>query len=162
MTRDPSNPLGQPEQPGYEERDVDTRGVTRIAAALVIVLILCCLVSASYFFFLEKRTTQLEGPILSALPRSEKPFPRPQLQADPALDYAEYHRAEEERLTQYRWIDREKGIVAIPIDRAIELTLERGLPFGPEAAQGANAPTWQEMLQSRAATMPVSEKGAQP
>jgi hypothetical protein len=28
----------------------------------------------------------------------------------------------------YRWLDREQGIISIPIDRAMDLTAERGLP----------------------------------
>lgn len=32
-------------------------------------------------------------------------------------------RNERARLTEYRWVDEEKGIVRIPLDRAIELTV---------------------------------------
>jgi hypothetical protein len=31
-------------------------------------------------------------------------------------------------LNSYGWVDKEAGVVRIPIERAIELTLERGLP----------------------------------
>jgi hypothetical protein len=55
-------------------------------------------------------------------------------------------RAEEHReLTTYGWIDRKAGIVHIPVDRAIDLTLARGLPV----SQG----TTQEISQG----VPVSE-----
>ena len=30
-----------------------------------------------------------------------------------------------ERINEYRWVDREKGIVAIPIDRAMQLYVEK-------------------------------------
>jgi hypothetical protein len=32
----------------------------------------------------------------------------------------------------YRWLDREHNIISIPIDRAIDLTVERGLPARPQ------------------------------
>ena len=31
-------------------------------------------------------------------------------------------------LNNYGWVDKEAGVIRIPIERAIELTLERGLP----------------------------------
>jgi hypothetical protein len=42
--------------------------------------------------------------------------------------YADFERKENEALSSYGWIDRQAGIVRIPIDRAIELTLKKGLP----------------------------------
>ncbi len=36
--------------------------------------------------------------------------------------------AEEKILHSYGWIDQQKGIVRIPIERAMELTAQRGLP----------------------------------
>jgi hypothetical protein len=32
----------------------------------------------------------------------------------------------------YRWIDRQQNIISIPIDRAIDLTVDRGLPARPK------------------------------
>lgn len=34
-------------------------------------------------------------------------------------------------LTTYGWVDKDKGIVHIPIDKAMELLLQRGLPTRP-------------------------------
>jgi hypothetical protein len=38
-------------------------------------------------------------------------------------------------LEGYGWVDREAGVVRVPIERAMELLLERGLPTRPEAEQ---------------------------
>ena len=52
----------------------------------------------------------------------------PELQAVPAREL-ERHRAWEERvLGATEWIDPVNGVVRIPIERALELTLEEGLP----------------------------------
>lgn len=40
-----------------------------------------------------------------------------------------------EILSTYGWIDQEAGVVRIPIDRAIDLSLERGLPARESAAE---------------------------
>jgi hypothetical protein len=54
--------------------------------------------------------------------------PAPTLQIDPNRDLAEMRRDEQERLTSYGWVDRSRGTVHIPIERALDLTLQRGLP----------------------------------
>jgi hypothetical protein len=52
-------------------------------------------------------------------------------------------RAEQEaRLHAYRWVDKQKGVVAVPIDRAIELLVRGEAPLTPEVPDqsGAVAP----------------------
>jgi mono/diheme cytochrome c family protein len=50
-------------------------------------------------------------------------------------------RAEEvARLTEYGWVDQEAGVAHIPIDRAISLVAERGLPVGVEATEETSEP----------------------
>jgi hypothetical protein len=41
---------------------------------------------------------------------------------------AELRAAEEEILGSYSWAEKEKNVVRIPIERAMELIAERGLP----------------------------------
>jgi hypothetical protein len=50
----------------------------------------------------------------------------PALQIDPEQDLAMLRAEEKGRLESYSWVDRERGIVAIPIERAMELMVERG------------------------------------
>lgn len=54
--------------------------------------------------------------------------PRPRLQPDPPLELAEFRNSEEQKLTRYGWVDRKAQVVRIPIDRAIDLLAERGIP----------------------------------
>ena len=51
--------------------------------------------------------------------------PEPLLQVSPTEDWTEMLQREREILNSYRWVDRSKGIVHIPIERAMELTVER-------------------------------------
>jgi hypothetical protein len=44
----------------------------------------------------------------------------------PVEDYQRLREEEAQRLREYQWIDREDGIARIPIERAMELILERG------------------------------------
>jgi hypothetical protein len=40
---------------------------------------------------------------------------------------------EEKTLHSYGWVDQRAGVVRIPIDRAMELVAQRGLPTRPQA-----------------------------
>jgi hypothetical protein len=54
--------------------------------------------------------------------------PQPRLQDEPARDMEILRAEEDSRLSTYGWVDRAAGVGRIPIDRAIDLILERGLP----------------------------------
>jgi hypothetical protein len=63
----------------------------------------------------------------------------PLLQAQPATDLEHMRQQEASTLGSYGWIDREQGVVRIPIERAMDLALERGFPTretGREAGEG--------------------------
>jgi hypothetical protein len=67
-------------------------------------------------------------------------FPEPRLQPDEYRDYVVFRKRVDEQLNSYSWIDKNTGSVRIPVDRAIELVAERGLPVN-EAAPSPVAPT---------------------
>jgi hypothetical protein len=56
-------------------------------------------------------------------------FPTPRLQTDDGnQDIATLHEREDLLLGHYSWVDRSQGKVRIPIERAMELIAQRGLP----------------------------------
>jgi hypothetical protein len=57
-----------------------------------------------------------------------------QLQIEPQLDLERFRGSEEARLETYGWVDEESGIVRLPIEEAMRLTLERGLPASDASA----------------------------
>jgi hypothetical protein len=63
-------------------------------------------------------------------------FPTPRLQGDDGnQDTADLHEREDLLLENYSWVDRSKGTVRIPIERAMELIAQRGLPVEPKPQQ---------------------------
>jgi hypothetical protein len=63
-------------------------------------------------------------------------FPTPRLQGDDGnQDTADLHAREDLLLDNYSWVDRSKGTVRIPIDRAMELIAQRGLPVAQQPPQ---------------------------
>lgn len=57
--------------------------------------------------------------------------PAPRLQTDPTEDLAQFRSDEEQRLNSYYWIDKQKDIVHIPIDRAMREVAEKGIDGFP-------------------------------
>jgi hypothetical protein len=65
-------------------------------------------------------------------------FPTPRLELDDGnTDLAELHEREDLLLNYYSWIDRGKGTVRIPIERAMEIIAQKGLPVAPAEQEQA-------------------------
>jgi len=72
--------------------------------------------------------------------------PEPRLEETPNTDLQEMRAAEDRVLSSCGWLDQQDGIVRLPIDRAMDLIAQRGLPArhesGPQsAAAGVTVPT---------------------
>ena len=80
---------------------------------------------------------RLETPASPLATRTVPIEPRLQVQAPKELKALQA--AEQEILTSYAWVNKEAGIARIPIDRAMQLVLERGLP-APKPAAPATPP----------------------
>jgi len=60
-------------------------------------------------------------------------FPDPKLEEDEIHELRRFRDGEEEKLYTYGWIDQSAGSVHIPIERAMQLIVERGLPTQAKA-----------------------------
>jgi hypothetical protein len=68
--------------------------------------------------------------------------PPPRLEAQPGQALAAYRDFERRKLSTYRWVDRQAGLVAIPIDRAMDVVAQQGLPARPAPSDlGNRAPS---------------------
>lgn len=84
-----------------------------------------------------------------------KKFPTPRLQSDDGnMEVADMHAREDMLLDHYTWIDQNKQTVRIPIQRAMQLIVQKGLPV--ESQQG---PKEQAMFgdKSTAVTAPLTD-----
>lgn len=60
--------------------------------------------------------------------------PEPRVEEHPQVELQELRAKEDHILSTYGWVDKQKGIVRIPLDRAMELQLQRGFPVRNPAA----------------------------
>lgn len=112
---------------GYERRDASPRGLlyfTLIMAAILATLSLSLIWLFKYFEKAENPGSFVPAPFATEQPLATGP----RLQPNPGADMQSYYDSQQKLLNTYGWVDRQKGIVRLPIDRAVQLLLERGLP----------------------------------
>jgi hypothetical protein len=117
----------------HEESDVNIRGILGFAVGLIVVAVVIHLliyVLFGYFDSREGRKVTVEYPLAAG--QGDRLPPEPRLQTNPRQDLLDLRAREDEVLGSYGWVDRNAGIVRIPIDAAMKLTLERGLPARQE------------------------------
>jgi len=62
-------------------------------------------------------------------------FAQPRLEINERTQINQFRLQEEQRLHSYGWVDESAGVVRIPIERAMQLVAERGLPTKPKAGE---------------------------
>ena len=99
-----------------------------LAVVIGIVLILT-------FLLMHYQTVRYERrePPLPSLAREREATPQPRLQVDAHNELREMRAGEDTVLNSYGWVDRDAGIVRIPVDRAMEVLAAKGLPVRPQA-----------------------------
>jgi hypothetical protein len=122
---DETSSRAEPPSPGHEERDVQLRPLLISGVSLALLAALTLLAMWLLFDYFAARQARLEIP--PPLQEPQLP-PEPRLQVSPTHDWQEMLAAEMATLHSYGWVDRQAGIVRIPIERAIEIMAERGLP----------------------------------
>jgi hypothetical protein len=127
---------GQSDSPGggYERRDLSLRAIV-VFGIFVAASVLLSILVAYWLFWYSADEAARTGPRLSPLAQQEAPQ-GPRLQVNAPGDLRKFRAQEDALLDSYGWINREAGSVHIPIDRAMRLLVERGLPVTPEAAAG--------------------------
>jgi hypothetical protein len=116
---------------GYEKSDFAFGPVLAVAAGLsaAVAAVLLFILWLLGFFAARLPAPAAPAPAPAAAVRSGPREPR--LQVDGIREMRQMLAEEEARLSGYGWVDRQRGTVRIPVARAMELILERGLPGAP-------------------------------
>ncbi|MGA8103475.1 MAG: hypothetical protein WB869_15050 [Candidatus Acidiferrales bacterium] len=121
---------------GHELSDAEARPLAYAGLILAVILILIGIGMAGTFYFFAKE--QKLGPPATPFENARTLPPLPRLQVYPRMELKEYRDSQRDILNSYGWVDRAGGVVRIPVDRAIELVLARGLPVRPGGAAPVN------------------------
>jgi hypothetical protein len=113
----------------HETTDINIRGVFAFAVGLIVVGVFVHVFLWLLFVYFNGREMAKVSPQYPlAIGQETRLPPEPRLQINPREAMRELRSSEDAVLNGYGWVDKNKGIVRIPIDEAMKLTLERGLP----------------------------------
>src|SRR3954469_11393013 len=161
--------VARADQPQHEESDVNIKAIVGFGIFLVISAIVIHVALYGLYLFFDKMADKQNpapnpmmkveapgGDTMSAESQAEtsKRLNRtfggnalnPMLQVDDTRDMDAMRKAQDTQMHEYQWTNKATGSVRVPIDRAMELIVERGLPNvpmlppGKAAANGAAAP----------------------
>ena len=119
---------------GHERQDADTWPIVLTGIGLALTVLVVGVIVYGIFRYLETHpTTSVQSNPMAVLDSQIPPEPR--IEEHPAIEIQELHTQEDQTLSTYGWMDRNKGVVRIPIDRAMELQLQRGFPTRKEPVQ---------------------------
>jgi len=110
----------------HETSDVNVPRVLGFGAGLALSGAVISVVVWALFLYFSGQAAR-RGATAAGLTQQTLP-PPPRLQTNPRGDLLELREAEDRVLTTYGWVDRNTGVVRIPIEQAMKLTDERGLP----------------------------------
>ncbi len=122
----PGQPPPSGPSEGYEHSDANPRGLLHSGAWLLAVMVVVFVSMAWLFNFYGK--VQSLGKPASPFENARVLPPAPRLQVEPRAELHAYCEEQAKLLDSYGWADEHNGVVRIPVDRAMELTLQQGLP----------------------------------
>jgi hypothetical protein len=111
---------------GYEHKDANVRSLYIYGLTLAILIAMVMVAMDRTYWFLAK--IESLGPPASPFEKVRVLPPQPRLQVQPGLDLKSYCEMEQLRLNTYGWVDQNNGLIHIPVARAMEMVLQRGLP----------------------------------
>src|ERR1051325_1528701 len=124
----------------HELSDLSPKHIALFGIGLAVTVAAALWVGAALFQHYSGIQIEREPPP-TPVASSREPPPGPRLLANPSQDLQTMRAGEEFILKNYGWIDRQKGIVRIPIDRAIDMLAQKGLPARAEPNAGQKTAT---------------------
>lgn len=124
---------------GYEKQDVGFRFAILFIAGIIVFTVLTMVALFVIYPILTPEGARARRETAQEVQRRLPPGPV--LQANPAVDMQRFREQELRKVSTYGWVDERRGIVRVPVDRAMEIVAQRGLP------RWQTVPTGQEKRQ---------------
>jgi hypothetical protein len=123
-----TSPEPRHESTHFEHSDLSARGTFIVGVSVLAGMWI--IVGLLYFYFaaLAHREAKASPPALPIEVHGNPTPPEPRLQQSPRQDLKAMRAREDWELNHYSWVNKSKGTVAIPIERAIEIVAQRGIP----------------------------------
>src|SRR4051794_23652172 len=126
-------PQGRPVRAngGHEQTDAHANGVFAVLIGLAVAIVIIHFVLSGFIGHLNKKPASTDVWQMKQHGNAATfGSGQPPLQVSPPADLDEFRAREESELNSYTWVNRTSGIVRIPIDRAMDLMVQKGMPSG--------------------------------
>lgn len=134
---------GHDEDADFERQDLSAKAVLLFLLALLVGCVLVGLLLKGMYSYLdayERHHQPEQNPLVQSNPADTRvvepgrvaQFPQPRLETNETMEINAFRLKEVQTLNSYGWVDQQAGVVRIPIDRAMELLAQRGLPTRPQ------------------------------
>jgi len=118
----------------HEESDINVRALLWFVVMLTATVLAVDVVCAVMFKVMNRYEASHE-PYMTPLAVAVGQLPpEPRLQTTPWTDLKLLRAQEHEYLNSYGWVDERMGVARIPIAKAKEMLLQKGIPVRPELA----------------------------
>jgi hypothetical protein len=132
----------------FEREDLSAGGIFAFLIGLAIAGVLVHVILYGMFRYLDEhaKTHQPpQNPLIKATngdtrvgtAEDANKFPQPRLETNERTEFTGELLKQEEVLNSYGWVDQKGGTAHIPVERAMELLAQRGLPTAPQNAVAA-------------------------
>ena len=128
--------LFQPKDAGHEHSDANVWIIVKFGVWLAISAVVISAGMSLLFGLFVKQSEETRPEFPLAVGQERRLPAAPRLQRFPVTEMYEFRKHEDEVLTKYGWVNKEGGVVRMPIAEAMKLAVERGLPA--RAAQPAS------------------------
>ncbi|HWI58284.1 MAG TPA: hypothetical protein VNZ22_13735, partial [Bacillota bacterium] len=148
-----SRPQGGPQEggAGHETRDLSVPWVFGIVGFLAVSGIAIQFILAGMLSGLKSKPAPRDRftPIEQVRRAAGPPAQYPRLQVSPPADLQTFRQREETELDTYGWVNQSSGVVRLPIERAMDLLMEQGLPVREGEQGGQTGPSSYDLIQKR-------------
>jgi hypothetical protein len=135
--QEPLPDLNDPRQ-RHESRDVNVWAIGKVGLGLVLTTIASIGIVLGVFHFLQVEYHAVPGPQEQGIGTDARQLPPdPRLLPNEPQNLEQVRAAEEQIATTYRWSDENHTHVSVPIDRAIDMLVAKGLPSSNQDIGGA-------------------------
>jgi hypothetical protein len=121
---------------GHETSDLQPGRIVLFAVGILIAMGFAVIVTSFFIHYRATQQAKQEIP-LPRLAKEREVMPQPRLEVHAPEGLRELRAGEERTLKSYGWVDKEAGIVRIPVDRAMDILANRELPVRPQAGTQA-------------------------
>jgi hypothetical protein len=122
-----SEPRNNPEVV-HEETDVNVRAIFGFGAGLLAVGLVVQVLLWLLMNYYTKQASQVPRNFPLSADYQQQAPPEPRLQIHPQQDLRDLRAREDAMLHGYGWVDKNTGVAHIPIEDAMRIVVQRGLP----------------------------------